>query len=58
MGGTVRITGLLAGTKELDKEAAQQVVLETDKNREGIQKQREDSNCKIDGWHGASHSER
>ena len=37
----MRITGLLAGTKDLGKEAAQQVVLGIDKIREGIQKQRE-----------------
>ena len=37
----VRITGLLAGTKDPDKEAAHQVVFGIDKIREGIQKQRE-----------------
>ena len=41
VGGVVRITGLLAGTKDLDKEAAQQVVLGIDKIREGITKQRQ-----------------
>ena len=41
MGEAVRITGLLAGTKDLDKEAAQQGVLGIDPISEAFQKQRE-----------------
>ena len=37
----MRITGLLAGTKDLDMEAAQQVASGIDEIREGIQKHRE-----------------
>ena len=40
-GEAVRITGLLAGTKGLDKEAVQEVVFGVDKIRERIHQQRE-----------------